>query len=143
MVESALAMAVEAHAGQKDKSGNIYILHVIRVWQGVRAITNSEDCHIVALLHDVVEDTHTTLEDIRTEFGERIMIAVDAITKRRGESLPDYIDRVAGDPIALRVKQADSWDNYNRLGALDNPEDVARLSRKYEYVFQRLGKPKK
>lgn len=137
-VERALALAVEAHAGQTDKLGQPYILHVIRVWQAVREVTPDEYVHIAALLHDVVEDTPVSLSDIMAAFGSRISMAVDALTKRGVESLDTYMDRVIADPIAIQVKRYDTADNYRRIPLIDDEATQARLEEKYHKVMHRL-----
>ncbi|MDF2572046.1 MAG: hypothetical protein K0R55_3650 [Sporomusa sp.] len=83
MFNKALLLATKAHAGQVDKAGKPYLLHPIAVADMLKA----EEEKIVALLHDVVEDTSLTLIDLRNEgFPDRIVEAVDAITKRSGIS---------------------------------------------------------
>ena len=72
------------------------------------------ECHpavIVALLHDVVEDAGVTFESIRSEFGSEVSDAVEAVTKRKGEPLELYYERVRGNRLALIVKAADIRDN--------------------------------
>jgi (p)ppGpp synthase/HD superfamily hydrolase len=81
-IEDAIALAVEAHRGQRDKSGEPYILHVLRVM--LRLDTEAE--RIVAVLHDVVEDTGRTPDDLRgLGYPEEVVTAVACVTKREGE----------------------------------------------------------
>jgi (p)ppGpp synthase/HD superfamily hydrolase len=80
-LESAIALAVEAHRGQLDKSGRPYILHPLRVM--FRCTTDLE--RTVAVLHDVVEDTGRTFDDLRRlGFSEEVIAALDGVTKREG-----------------------------------------------------------
>ncbi|MGJ3240352.1 MAG: HD domain-containing protein [Anaerolineae bacterium] len=125
-IERAIKMAVDAHMGQKDKAGAPYILHPLRVMADVEG----EAEKIVAILHDVVEDTAITIEDLETEgFSDEICAGVAAMTKIEGESYDAYLQRVKKNSIAHRVKLADLKDNMNlsRLPEL-NPE----LFQKYE-----------
>ncbi len=79
LFETALEFATTAHSGQLDKSGLPHIMHVLAVWNGVR--NRSITTQIVALLHDTVEDTSVTIDEIRTVFGEEIASAVALLTK--------------------------------------------------------------
>lgn len=124
-LERAIAIAAAAHAGQVDKAGQPYILHPLRVMLAV----HSEDERIAAVLHDVVEDTAVTLVDLRAEgFSPVVVAAVDALTKRAGETRLDAARRAAADPVALRVKLADNAENMD-LTRIASPseKDLARL----------------
>ncbi|WP_241987800.1 hypothetical protein [Cryobacterium sp. TMT1-66-1] len=99
------------------------------------------DAKIVAVLHDVVEDTDVTLDYLRTlGFEEHVVTAVDAITKRPGEPLAESMARVAGDPLALIVKRADISHNADpaRQAGLSEASRV-RLTQKYEKSALLLG----
>jgi (p)ppGpp synthase/HD superfamily hydrolase len=127
-IEAAIQLALSAHAGQTDKAGAPYILHPLRV---MLAGATAEE-RIVGVLHDVVEDSDVELDVIRESFGAQIADAVDAMTKRRGETYSDFIQRCAENPLARRVKQNDLADNMNvgRLGRDLTEDDEVRL-RKY------------
>lgn len=121
----ALIIAEKAHEGQKDKAGKNYFGHPLRVSD--RFYKEEERC--VAMLHDVVEDTDVTLEQLREEgFGDVVIEAIDAITRREGEEYGQFIERVKENPIALRVKIEDLKDNLNvlRLPVLQE-EDLCRI----------------
>lgn len=142
-LEAAIAIAAFEHAGQTDKGGQPYILHPIRV---MLAMSTDED-RIVAVLHDIVEDTEVTLAKIGDEFGGNVAGAVDALTKRHGESYSAYLARVGANPIARRVKMADLADNCNlkRLGREPTAEDAKRLARYQDatgYLFRLPSPPK-
>lgn len=99
----------------------------------------NENEKIVGFLHDVVEDTPLTLEDLRTfGFSSDVITAVDAITKREGEALETYLARVKANPLALAVKLNDIEDNTDpsRLVQLSEGERE-RLTKKY-YLSKRL-----
>ncbi|QSQ19860.1 GTP pyrophosphokinase [Pyxidicoccus parkwayensis] len=137
-VEDALALAVQAHRGQKDKAGQTYILHPLRVM--MRLETDAE--RTVALLHDVVEDTPWTLEKLRAEgYPEEVLSALDALTRRDGETYEAFIERVRPHALARRVKLADLEDNMDvrRLAAV-TPKDAERLAR-YRAAWARLREP--
>lgn len=110
----ALVFAATKHAGQKRHNGNNYIIHPIRVSQEVK----SEAQKVIALLHDTVEDTDTTLEEIVLNFGSDVGEAIEALTRRKGELYYDYIQRVKQNPDAVAVKISDICDNLS-----DTPSD--------------------
>lgn len=108
MLAHALKLAYEAHEGQVDKAGASYILHCLRV---AEAMTTTEE-KIVAILHDIVEDTEITFEWLEHEgFSEEVVTAVKAITREIEEPYNEYLRRVAQNEIAYKVKLADMMDN--------------------------------
>ena len=139
LLEAAIRIAVEAHAGQKDKNGQPYILHPLRVMARVQA----DEERIVAILHDVLEDTPWTRAQLEARgFPALILDALDCVTKRDGENYRDFVARSASNPIALRVKLADLEDNMDlrRLPKI-TPKDQERLSRylaAYQWLFGQL-----
>lgn len=137
---SALALAEAAHAGQVDKLGVPYIEHVRMVARKVAHLGPIYE--VVGLLHDGLEDCEDTAiisPDILTErFGADVAEAVDAMTKRPGETYEAYLERVASNPVAVAVKQADIAHNSSRLHLLD-PETRTRLTRKYNTAAAYLG----
>jgi (p)ppGpp synthase/HD superfamily hydrolase len=127
--EDTLRLVTEAHAGQRDKGGEPYILHILRV-----ALAVPKNLRIAALLHDIVEDTPFTLEDLRGRgYSEETLGVVDALTRREDETYVQFIERIKPNPSARKVKLADLADNMKleRLPALDD-KAVGRLSRYYE-----------
>lgn len=137
MLEKAIEIAVEAHRGQLDKAGKIYILHPIRVMLRGRNETEM----IVGILHDVVEDTPVTLDMLRLEgFSEEILEAISCITKEQEEDYGHFIDRVLTNPLAAQVKLYDIEDNLNRDRIpYPTPKDEARFA-KYEKYHEILLK---
>jgi (p)ppGpp synthase/HD superfamily hydrolase len=130
-LERAIALAAEAHAGQVDKAGQPYILHPIRVMLRV----STEEERIVAILHDIVEDTRVTLEQLAAEgFSEGVVTSVNALTKLPGENRMEAALRAARDSVARTVKLADNAENMD-LSRIASPteKDVARL-KEYEQV---------
>jgi (p)ppGpp synthase/HD superfamily hydrolase len=128
-IEDAILLAVEAHRGQKDKAGQPYILHPLRLM----ARLHGEAAPMVAVLHDVVEDTPCSLDRLRQlGYPEAVLEAVDCLThrKREGETYEAFIERVKGNPLARRVKLADLEDNMDvrRLHDITR-DDCERLAR--------------
>lgn len=115
MLNKALSIAYEAHEKQVDKAGAPYILHPMRVALHCK----TEEEKVVALLHDVLEDSPMTLEDLKSEgFNEEILEALKCLTKIKGEDYRDFIQRIVLNPLATRVKIQDLKDNMDisRLG---------------------------
>jgi (p)ppGpp synthase/HD superfamily hydrolase len=134
-LERAVQIAAQAHAGQRDKAGAPYLLHPLRLMLRME----SEAAMIAAVLHDVVEDSAWTHEQLRAEgFSEEVLQAVACLTHRAGESYEEFIARAGANPIACQVKLADLEDNMNikRIGEL-TPKDLARLE-KYHRVWRAL-----
>lgn len=135
-LERAIALAAIAHQGQTDKAGAPYILHPLRMMLTL----DDPDERIAAILHDVVEDTGWTLDDLRAEgFAEPILAAIEAVTKREGESYDEFVQRSGANAIGRRVKLADLADNSDttRLGPEITERDRARLE-KYERAIAAL-----
>ncbi|HEY8428685.1 MAG TPA: HD domain-containing protein [Sandaracinaceae bacterium] len=131
----AVAIAAEAHLGQYDKAGAPYVYHPLRLM--MRAATDEEK--MVAVLHDVVEDSPWTLEELAREgFPRRVLRAIEALTKREGESYDAFIERIAKDRLATRVKLLDLEDNSD-LSRLREPTDADRARvEKYARAIRRL-----
>ena len=130
-LEIAIQIAATAHAGQADKAGEPYILHPLRV---MMAVSTPQE-RMAAVLHDVVEDTAVTLEDLRAQgFSADVLSAIDALTKRTGETRQLAAQRARANGIARKVKLGDVADNMN-LARIPRPteKDFARL-REYEVV---------
>ncbi|MBX9937537.1 MAG: HD domain-containing protein [Burkholderiaceae bacterium] len=124
-LERAISLAAQAHAGQVDKAGQPYILHPLRVM--LRVSTAEE--RIAAILHDVVEDTSVTLEQLAEEgFSPTVVAAVEALTKRPGESRMEAAARAAENRVARTVKLADNAENM----------DVSRIAHPTEKDFARI-----
>ena len=130
-IERAIEIAANAHAGQRDKAGQPYIFHPLRVMFRV----NGEHEQMAAVLHEVVEDTAITIDDLAREgFPSEVLRAIAALTKLPGETRLEAAARAAADPIARKVKLADNAENMD-LSRIPNPteKDYARC-REYEEV---------
>ncbi|MFB9909255.1 HD domain-containing protein [Allokutzneria oryzae] len=135
-LDTAIALATRAHEGQLDKAGQPYIKHPLRVMDSVEGTT----ARMAAVLHDVIEDTPVTADDLRAAgCPERVVTAVIALSHLPGEPMADYLARAAADPVALVVKRADIADNSGplRLNQLDEPTRE-RLRRKYATALRLL-----
>ena len=153
-IEKAIKMATKAHEGQMRKSGDPYISHPLAVMKIVEDWGMDEDTIIAAVLHDTVEDTNITLEDIRKEFGEQVAFLVDGVTKlsnvRSGlrdidTYLPDTKDHLlrllgalGADIRVLIIKLADRLHNLRTLSALP-PEKQRKIAKESLEVFAPLA----
>lgn len=136
MIEQAIRIALDAHAGQTDKAGAPYILHPLRLMLQMK--TDAE--RVAAVLHDVVEDSAWTLDALRAEgISEEVVEALDGLTRRPEETYEAFIERAARHPVARAVKRADLEDNMDlrRLHAVSE-KDRERLAR-YLKAWRRLS----
>lgn len=140
LVEIAYRIAESAHAGQVDKSGAPYIEHPVRVARAVAMGSSDERAHAVALLHDVVEDSSVSSDDLLSAgMPADVVEAVLALSHRPHEPRAEYYARVRANPLALFVKRFDVADNSDprRLALL--PDDVReRLEKKYANARRQL-----
>ena len=131
----ALELAVEKHKNQTDKAGNPYILHPLHVMENV----NSKEGKIVAILHDIIEDTDVT-EDylLKIRLSKRIVDAVVALTRSEDIDYQEYIKKLSSNPLAKEVKLADLEHNMDlkRLPTLEE-KDLDR-NRKYQIAYHYL-----
>ncbi len=129
-VADADRIAEKAHDGQVDKAGQPYIDHPRAVAELLREC--GDNAIMAGLLHDVVEDSDTTLDDLRAAgFPEEVVRAVDSVTRRNGETYMTMIGRAAADPLGCLVKLADNIHNTSRLDNLEEPVRSG-LARRYE-----------
>ena len=137
MLERAIGIAVEAHKGQLDKGGNPYILHPLRVMMSV----DFELEKIVAVLHDVVEDSNWTFEALLAEgFSIEVIEALKSVTKNSdNEDYDSFIQRAIGNSIGRKVKIADLRDNLDVTRISDiTDKDVKRIN-KYKKALKLLS----
>ena len=126
-LERAIEIAARTHAGQTDKGGAPYILHPLRVM--LRVAPGAQQ--IVAVLHDVVEDSDVTFEDLEREgFSAEVVKGLRAVTKVEGESYEDFVARAARDPVGKAVKLADLIENSD-LSRIAEPsrKDLERVEK--------------
>lgn len=136
MTMKAMKLAYEAHHGQEDRSGVPYIFHPARVASNFTK--EPEAC--VAWLHDVIEDTHYTLEDIRLAgFGGVICDALQLLTHKKSIPYMDYVKAIAANPIAKAVKLADLRDNMDDSRLLIVDEKAKKRLDKYKEAYHYLS----
>lgn len=135
-LDLAIKIAIDAHAGQVDKGGQPYILHPLRVMLAME----TEDERIVAVLHDVIEDTAITANDLYWMHGFKpsIMIAVVALTRCKNEDYFDFIRRCMGNPLARAVKIADIRDNLDPRRLLSSDPNGPSRRQKYRLALAML-----
>lgn len=134
VVAKAFLVAIKAHKGVERISGEPYINHPLRCAQRLQRAGFNHEVVAVAVLHDAVEDSDLTLDDLRNMgFNERIVSGVDSVTKREGESYPDAVLRASQHPLGRLVKLADNLDNSSeeQLAPLE-PARQIRARAKYE-----------
>jgi hypothetical protein len=141
-IEGAIEFATRAHDGQVDKQGAPYILHPLRV--GARLYDYGHDYVIAGLLHDVVEDTPHTFDDLRTLGASPAVVdAVASVTKTESErgwgAYRVALDRAGTNEIGGWVKASDIADNYGRIDGIQDPAVRARLTDKYEKAVPYLA----
>lgn len=113
LMDNALLLALLAHGGARDRGRASFILHPLRIM----ARMDTEDLKAVALLHDVIEDSSLTAEDLLDHgIPKHIVDAVVCLTRVEGENYDDYIDmKVMSNQLSIIVKMADIEDNINIL----------------------------
>lgn len=136
MIDIALAIARKAHAGQVDKAGVDYIQHPLYVASQVE----TEQEKAVALLHDVIEDSNITAVDLLASgLPNEVVTAVQILTKKKGQSYQEYLEKVKTNDLARVVKLADLKHNsdLSRLKTVSNT-DYERV-KKYKNAIRYLS----
>lgn len=140
----ALRVALHAHEGQTDKGGRAYICHPIAV-AGIASDYFGADDELtqVCMLHDVIEDTAITAEDLVSEgFSDKVIDAVLAMTKMNGQSYEDYIDGVLANELASKAKLSDlthNMDPRRMIGTTQKDLDrMCKYMKSYEKIRDRL-----
>lgn len=137
MFGKAMFIAAREHMNVRDKGGNAYILHPMRI--AMRLRTNDEELLSIAILHDVIEDSKVTFEDLKDEgFSDRVVVALRLLTHQKGVSYDDYIENMRGNLDALLVKREDLRDNSDitRLKGISD-KDFDRM-KKYQKCFVKV-----
>ena len=133
----AMKIAFDAHLNQVDKSGVPYVYHPIHL---AEQMETEEEC-IVALLHDTVEDTDITFEELEKDFSYTVIQALKLLTHDPSVEYMDYVKEIKSNPIARKVKLADLRHNSD-LTRMSNPteKDVERIETKYRKAIEMLSK---
>ena len=131
LTNKALRLAYAAHHGQTDKSGQPYIFHPYHLAEQM----TDEVSACTALLHDVVEDTELTIEELEREFPKEVTEALRLLTHQAGTDYFDYVRAIRKNPVAMRVKLADLAHNSDETrfaGCGEIPaEQLAKWREKY------------
>ncbi len=130
----AMQIAYEAHHGQLDKSGVPYIYHPIHLAEQMDTETET----IVALLHDVVEDTPVTMEDLSEEFSEEVIEALKLLTHDENEDYMSYVQKLKQNPISRKVKKADLRHNSDKSRLVEWTEKAEKRLQKYKKAMKIL-----
>lgn len=129
-------MALHAHRGQKY-GDNDYAFHLEQVAHMVWGRTSENDYRSVGWLHDIVEDTTVTLDDLTAaEYSYTVVHAIDCMTKRSGEDYFDYLRRVKSNPIALEVKKCDTLCNLVQNFKENNSKRVKKYTEQLHRLYQ-------
>ena len=137
LLAKAIALASEKHMGQFDKGGSPYILHPLKVMHYLKC--DDPELMSIAVMHDVVEDTDVTFEDLfNMGFTGRVIDALKLLTKMPGQTHKEYVDGIKSNPDAIAVKLADLRHNSDirRLKGITE-KDVARM-KKYNAMYIEL-----
>ena len=130
-IETALKLCIKAHAGQKDKASECYALHPITVMMNLKHDEYAVDYLVVALLHDILEDTKLTLEDLRKEgISSTQEESLLLLTKSKTVDYFDYINALKSNDIAIAVKIYDLKHNM----------EITRLKTITEHDIKRIQK---
>jgi (p)ppGpp synthase/HD superfamily hydrolase len=135
-LEHAISIAASAHAGHLADDKEPYIFHPLRVMLAL----DTQDERIVGVLHDVVEKTAWSLDNLRSEgLPGHILEAIDSVSRRQGEAYFDFVRRTRENGLGRRVKIADLKDNIEKVKLhLEDPKAREKLA-KYEEALMRLS----
>jgi (p)ppGpp synthase/HD superfamily hydrolase len=140
MLGKMLVIATNAHAGQYDRGGRPYILHPLKVMHYLKS--DDEELQVMALGHDVIEDTTTTYKDLRDAgISERAIEGIRALTKVPGETLDEYKARIFANKDAMLVKMSDLRHNSDirRLKGVTE-KDIARTAKYHQFYVEIMEK---
>lgn len=139
----AISVAAMYHQDQTDKAGEPYIFHCLTVMNTLRSKgVTDEDTLIIAVLHDILEDTEVDRKYINSSFGWNVLRGILRLTKRKGESYSDYLERVALSKETILVKMADLEHNSDirRIKGLTEKDlhRTIKYQRAYTYLKEKL-----
>jgi (p)ppGpp synthase/HD superfamily hydrolase len=127
MIHKACLFATQAH-GTQQYGREPYFVHLQAVADMVIRLGGDDEAEQVAWLHDVIEDTPTSLDTLVGEFSGKVVVAVQALTKRDGVAYEDYIEGVRNNPLALLVKKADTLCNLIQSTLQGNRKRVMKYT---------------
>lgn len=135
MLDVAMKIAVEAYSGKKDKGGNPYILHPLRVMMSFI----DEEFRVIALLHDVIEDSNYSLDYLEdNRISNECIRIIDILTRKKYQSYEEYIIKISEDRKASLVKMIDLQDNMSILRLPHIMEEDINRIRKYHNAWNFL-----
>jgi (p)ppGpp synthase/HD superfamily hydrolase len=135
LLDKALKFAMEKHEGQFDKAGEKYILHPLHVALQM----HTEEEKIIALLHDVLEDTDATEEDLRDlGLSEETIGHIKVLTRAEDMTYNDYIENISKDKVAKKIKLKDLEHNMDTSRLKGDKEKTERLMKRYESAYKYL-----
>ena len=139
LIYKSLEIVTRVFNDKVDKGGFPYVIHLLKVYSGVNDYTEK----VCALLHDIIEDTDVTYDDLRNVgYNEEIIDILTILTKLKGEDYRDYINRIinSGNVHAMHIKMADLRHNMDS-GRIKNPNtnDYERITKRYEPAYERIN----
>ena len=136
MLSKMIKIAVDAHYGQFDKGGKPYILHCLTVMHKLR--TDDEELQCIAIGHDLIEDTDVDADTLRAEgISERVIAGIEDLTKRKGQTVEEYLTRIKRNPDVVKVKKSDLKHNSDirRLKGVSS-KDITRMIKYHEMYLE-------
>lgn len=132
----AIAFAAEKHANQKRKDGTPYIFHPLAVAELLKKYGYNIDYQVAGILHDVLEDTDATDEEVRA-FGEDIYEAVKLVTRPKGADEAEYVKNILGNRMATAVKNADKIHNMCDIVTTNNRDSILNYAKKAKNITKK------
>ncbi len=133
----AMDLMFEKHKNQKDKSGSPYVFHPWHVAEQM----DDEDSTCLALMHDLIEDTNTTIEEIKNlGFNDNIIDALALLSRKENEDYFEYIKKIAKNPLDIKVKLADLKHNSDETRLTSIKESDIKRQEKYKKAINYLEK---
>lgn len=136
LTKRAMKIAYDAHHGQFDKGGIPYIYHPIHL---AEQMDNEIEC-VCALLHDVVEDTNVTFEDLEKDFPKEVIDVLKLLTHEDGIEYMDYVRKIKTNEVATKVKLADIKHNYDKSRLTKLPDSLKVKGSIYKEAYEYLSK---
>lgn len=137
LTKKALKLCFEAHKEQTDKAGLPYVFHPFHIAEQM----DDEISTVCALLHDVVEDTDTTFDDLSAMgFPQKVMDVLKLLTHEKSVPYMEYVKKISANPVATKVKIADLRHNSDVTRLNDLDEDMKKRFEKYKQALAILTK---
>ena len=139
LIYKSLEIVTRVFSDKQDKGGFPYVIHLLKVYSGVSDYTEK----VCALLHDIIEDTDVTYDDLRdVGYNEEIIEILSILTKLKGEDYRDYIERIISseNSHAMNIKLSDLRHNMDS-SRIKNPtqNDYERITKRYEPAYEKIS----